>query len=223
MTPARLTDEIEGIVAKNTGRMSLIDIASYVGVGIEVVEPTVLELCSYGKGKVVNGTYITSVFVELFLEELGQLVADVGKVSLSDLTNKHWLPIEFVKDLIQRGKDEQKLDGCQLQGNFVVTEGFSRREFARIRGLLRGVTRPSSLSSLAQRIKIDEFKLKDSIDELVKSGKIGGKILKGLFVPTSFQKLQRTTILSQIKQNGYVEEALFNQLHINQDAEKFMR
>lgn len=105
----------------------------------------------------------------------------------------------------------------------MVTEGFSRREFARIRGLLRGVTRPATLTSLAQRIKIDEFKLKATIDELVKSGNIGGKILKGLFVPTSFQKLQRRTILSQIKQNGYVEDALFSQLHINLDADKFMQ
>jgi len=71
VTPEQLTSEIEGIVAKNTGRMSLIDISSYVGVGIEVVEPTVQDLCFYGKGKVVNGTYITNVFVDLFLEELG--------------------------------------------------------------------------------------------------------------------------------------------------------
>ena len=165
--------------------MSLMDLSSYIGVGIEVIEPTILELCAHGKGKLVNGTYITNVFLELFLDELAQLVADLGRVSLSDLTNKHWLPIEFIKDVVQRGKEEDKLAGCQLQGNFIVTEGFSRREYARIRGLMRGITRPAPLSALASRVKIDEFKLKATIDELIKSDQIKGKIQKGLFVPES--------------------------------------
>ena len=67
-----------------------------------------------------------------------------------------------------------------------MTEGFSRREFARIRGLMRGVTRPALLSSLAQRVKSDEMKLKSTIEELIKTDKISGKISKGLFIPTSF-------------------------------------
>lgn len=68
----------------------------------------------------------------------------------------------------------------------MVTEGFSRREFARIRGLMRGITRPAALNSLAVRVKSDEFKLKATIDELIKSGTINGKVSKGLFIPTSF-------------------------------------
>lgn len=73
-------------------------------------------------------------------------MADLGKVSISDLTNKHWLPIDFIKLIIESGKEAGKLKGCQLQGNYVVTEGFSRREFARIRGLMRGITRPAALT-----------------------------------------------------------------------------
>ena len=46
------------------GRMSLIDIASFVGVGIEVIEPTVLELCHRGKGKLINGSFITPRFID---------------------------------------------------------------------------------------------------------------------------------------------------------------
>lgn len=41
VTPEHLTREIETLVTENTGRMSLIDIASYVGIGIEIVEPIV--------------------------------------------------------------------------------------------------------------------------------------------------------------------------------------
>lgn len=62
------------------GRMSLVDLASFIGVGIEVIEPSVEALCLRKKGRMVSGTYITDVFVDSFLEELGQLVADLGKV-----------------------------------------------------------------------------------------------------------------------------------------------
>jgi hypothetical protein len=51
---------------------------------------------------------------------------------------------------------------------------------------MRGITRPAPLNSLATRVKADEFKLKATIDELIKSGKINGKVSKGLFIPTSF-------------------------------------
>jgi len=52
------------------GRMSLIDISSFVGVGIEVVEPTVLDLCAKKKGKLINSSFITPKFIDSFTEEL---------------------------------------------------------------------------------------------------------------------------------------------------------
>ena len=51
---------------------------------------------------------------------------------------------------------------------------------------MRGVTRPAALNTLAQRAKTDELKLKSTIEELIKTNKISGKISKGLYVPTSF-------------------------------------
>ena len=57
--------------------------------------------------------------------------------------------------------------------------------------MMRGVTRPAPLNTLALRVKSDEVKLKSTIEELIKTDKISGKISKGLFIPTSFQNLQR--------------------------------
>lgn len=66
------------------------------------------------------------------------------------------------------------------------------------------------------------MKLKATIDELVKTEKISGKISKGLFVPTSFSNLQKQTVLSQLSQNNYVEDTLLVQLHINQETDKYL-
>ena len=124
--------------------------------------------------------------------------------------HKHWLPLDFIKETVAQGQESGALKGCSLQGNLIVTEGFSRREFARIRGLMRGITRPAALSALAQRVKASDVDLKSAIEELIKTDKISGKVVKGLFVPTSFQNLQKQTVLSQLSQNGYVEDTLLH-------------
>lgn len=58
---------------------------------------------------------------------------------------------------------------------------------------------------------------------MVKTEKISGKISKGLYIPTSFMNLQKQTVLSQLSQNGYVEDTLLEQLHINQETDKYLR
>ena len=70
LTPDRIANEIEEIVAQNMGRMSLLDISSFIGVGIEVVEPAVMDLCALGKGKLINSSFITPKFIDNFIEEL---------------------------------------------------------------------------------------------------------------------------------------------------------
>ena len=166
--------------------MSLSEIAMHLGLGIEVIEPKVVELCGKGQGKIINGSFITQVFVDLFLEELSEQVTDLGRMALSDLTNKQWLPIEYVKDVINDAKAGQLPKGATLHGNFIVTDTFSRREVCKVRGIVRGVTRPVSVSQLAQKFKIDELTLRNTIEELIKRNEIFGKISKGLFIPTSF-------------------------------------
>ena len=64
LTPQQLEQEIEDIVAQNSGRMGLAEIATHLGLGIEVIEPKVVELCALGQGKIINGSIITQVFVD---------------------------------------------------------------------------------------------------------------------------------------------------------------
>ena len=88
---------------------------------------------------------------------------------------------------------------------------------------MRGVSRPAALSSLAHRIKTDENKLKGAIEELVKAGTLSGKVIKGQYVPTSFMNLQRNALVSQITDNGFIEDSFFDQLQINQDIDKYLK
>ena len=42
LTPKQLEKEIEEVVAENSGRMSLSDMSTHLGVGIEVIEPIIV-------------------------------------------------------------------------------------------------------------------------------------------------------------------------------------
>ena len=59
LTPDQLENEIKELVQTNSGRMSLSEISAHLGVGVEVVEPKVIEICGMGHGKIVNGSLIT--------------------------------------------------------------------------------------------------------------------------------------------------------------------
>jgi len=97
------------------GRLNVIDIANLMGVKrSEVIEPTVLDLCKEGKGKLVNGQYITPAFTATFIEEVRITLKNLGKIILSELAHKYTLPLDFVRDTIISAISDQKLTECQL-------------------------------------------------------------------------------------------------------------
>ena len=151
-----------------------------------MIEPKVIEICATGHGKIVNGSLITQIFLDQFLEEVSEQIVDLGRISLSDLTNKYWLPIDYIKDVIKNAKQNQLPKGTNLEGHFLLSDTFSRREMCKVRGIVRGVTKPVSISQLTNKFKIDELKLRNTIEELIKKGDASGKVSKGLYIPTSF-------------------------------------
>ena len=52
--------------------MSLSEISAHLGVGVEVIEPKVIEICATGHGKIVNSSLITQIFLDQFLEEVSE-------------------------------------------------------------------------------------------------------------------------------------------------------
>ena len=94
--------------------MPLTEISAHLGVGVEVVEPKAIELCGMGHGKIVNGSLITPIFLDQFLEELSEQIVDLGRISLSDLTNKYMLPIDYIKEVIKNAKPSQLPRGTSL-------------------------------------------------------------------------------------------------------------
>lgn len=109
------------------------------------------------------------------VEDLAAMVQDKGYVELSDLTNKYWLPLSFIRDAISKHSDLLP-KGSTLANNSIVSSTFSERQLCKVRGIMRAITRPTSINSLSQRFALDELKLKTLAEQLIKSGEIQGKI-----------------------------------------------
>jgi hypothetical protein len=60
------------------------------------------------------------------VEDLAAMVQDKGYVELSDLTNKYWLPLSFIRDAVIKHSDLLP-KGSTLANNSIVSSTFSER------------------------------------------------------------------------------------------------
>lgn len=111
----------------------------------------------------INNCLIIPTYLDALMEEISDLLSDNGSLEISDLTNKYWLPITFLKSTIE-ARMHQLPTGCCLESGILVTSTFAERQMSKVRGILCATTRPASINSLSQKFKFDEFKLKSLID-----------------------------------------------------------
>lgn len=83
---------------------------------------------------------------------------------------------------------------CLITSNSITTKAFLGRQIGQIRGILRAITKPTSVSQLSSKFKLDEVRIKAVIEDLSKSDQIAGKTAKGLFIPSSFSGMQNRTV-----------------------------
>ena len=94
-----------------------------------------------------------------------------------------------------------------------MTKTFAERQLGKVRGILRGVTRPAALSQISQLYKIEEQKLKVMTEQLIKDKQILGKVQQGgVYVPDSFTKMQEASVKSFYNQNKYIEYSMLTKL-----------
>lgn len=104
------------------------------------------------------------------MEEINEIIEDVGQANITDLSQKFGLPTDFLRDMIGSKLETSFPRGCQLNPMSLTTKSYDDRLVARVRGQLRGCTRPSTLSSLAQTQKIEDFAFKNITEILIANG-----------------------------------------------------
>lgn len=72
--------------------------------------------------------------------------------------------------------------------------------------MIRAITKPTSIHQLSTKFDIDEPKIKSTIDDLIKSEQVSGKVAKGLFVPASFSRMQIQTVRQYFEENHFIDK-----------------
>ena len=97
-----------------------------------------------------------------------------------------------------------------------MTKTFADRQICKVRGILRAVTRPASLSALAQQFKIEEQKIKSITEQLLRLDQVKGKVQQGgIFVPDSFTAMQEGAARSFFNQNRYIEYGMLSKIQVS--------
>jgi len=118
----------------------------------------------------INGQLISNQYAEQLMDEIYELLSDQGCLLIQDLTTKYNLPLDFMRECINLRLDSHLPPGTQLQGNSLITQTYAERQLAKVRGVLRAITRPAALSAIAQAYRIEEQKFKNMADQLIREG-----------------------------------------------------
>jgi len=103
----------------------------------------------------------------------------------------------------------------------IVTQTYLARQVGQVRGILRAITRPTSINQLSNKFNIEEVRMKAIIEDLTKSEQVSGKTAKGLFIPASFIGMQTRTVKQFFDEHSYVDKALFDKLQIDLPLSKY--
>jgi hypothetical protein len=74
---------------------------------------TVTALVNDGHGQLINDSFVTPKYLDQIIDEIADLVTDKGLVMLTDLTDKYWLPLTYLRELIT-SKKASLPEGCTL-------------------------------------------------------------------------------------------------------------
>jgi E3 UFM1-protein ligase 1 len=118
ITPEHLESEILCLVNDNGGRLGLHDICSHLSVNFDVVEHAANRIVAKTELKVSNGSLMTPHYCDTVVEEIAEILTDQGFLAISDPSNKHGIPMDFLKKTIL-DRMHMLPEGSQFNGNIL--------------------------------------------------------------------------------------------------------
>jgi hypothetical protein len=88
---------------------------------VEIVERAMETFVKRNRVSVINGSLISAAYLDQLMEEINEMLVDTGSLTIQDLTTKYNLPIDFLKESINSRLESSFPQGCQLQGNQLMT------------------------------------------------------------------------------------------------------
>lgn len=158
VTTQHLGNEIRDELYIHGGKVSLVDLAQTLNVGLSQVTKIVTEIEKHNKElKVILGQLIDKSYIDKIAEEINDKLVQHGCISVAELTFAYDLPAEFLQSIVEKelGKIIHATQDSQDPKVF-YTESFVATNRAKIRGALSAVTKPTPLSAILGQCAIPE-------------------------------------------------------------------
>jgi hypothetical protein len=163
----------------------------------------------------LNGELITEAYLDSLAESINTELQEAGRVTIGHLATVHNFPVDYTQNLVK--KRLGKIIQAQQSGNTLYTDAFVTRQTAKLRGVFRAITMPTSIGPLTKEYDFEEAMVQDVLPKLVEKGELPGT-LKGKpareYVPHIFADMQSGEIDSFFEQNNYFEKKRAKKLGI---------
>ncbi len=142
---------------------------------------------------------------------------ETGFMFLPSLAERYALPFEFIKNAVK------ERIGSVIQGTLVedelFTEAFERAHYARMRGAMRALSKPTTLPQLMKlhaglNLKLATEHARQIVEAKEAPVEVRGSSVSMVITPFIFARLQERQVRSFFAQNGYIEYSMLQGLGI---------
>ncbi|RXG61520.1 E3 UFM1-protein ligase 1 [Armadillidium vulgare] len=220
ITPSHLLKEIKDELYVHKGRVSLTDLSSIIGVGLNAIERKANDLVQFdNKINCVLGELVTESYLDSLAEEVNEKLQQNGSITIAEIAKLYDLPGDFLLHAIVK-RLGKLISGQQDESDpqTLFTDAFVARHKCQIRGVLTAITHPTPVSNIISPI-CEAFISSGEVQGFISGARIASQ---AVYIPKIYSKAQFDWVDSFLKQNGYLEFDALNRLGIA-DAQSYIK
>jgi len=230
LTYQQLNKEIKDELYVSGGRLGLVELAAALNVDFSHVESMAQNICKGDRElHMVLGQLVSHRYLDDLCRQINEKLQQAGTISIPSLTKEYDLPSEFLLEqvhlrlgsIIEGFKDDH-------DPKVLLTPSHVARNRARVRGVLSGVTVPTTISSIISKHGFNEKLFFSLAEELIRTARLPGVLTggrtaaKASYIPHSYARAQSDWVESFYSSNGYLEYDAVSRLGIS-DPTQFIK
>ena len=199
----------------------MIQLQEAIGVDISHIKAKVTEIVRKDEELTLLPPHEAEIVADWYLQHLaadvGTMLLEEGSTEIASLARKFDLPVRFIREVLHDHvglEPGSTIRGTVTSGGRVVTEAFTRRVRARVRGMLCGATKPVSFSSVTDE-HVNRRTVSTMVKDMIASGELFGSVQNDSFAPTVFDVARRRRVREFFKENGYCSYERAKQMSVD--------
>lgn len=222
VTNEKISKEILDSIKINGGIISKISLTKIIDVNQNVIDnqlDKLLNLTGVNGINIIEGKIVTNYYLNNICNEINTILQNEGVVSLSELSNKFDFSIQFISKFLDQKINQGKID-AMLFPTRVITKEFIKVQKSLIRPILMASLQPFTLNLISDKYDVEEYLVKDLVQELIDENSAKGKLMNGMYIPDIYLTLQTNYLKSSLSRNGWIEYSNLENIGISQDESK---